>query len=129
MKSSGFVLVLVLTLIVAVGTFFPGTGAVPFFVTTWWFKALGVALFIANFGALIMGLARRAWAPFVCQLGVDWVLVLCPPGKARAFGEAGLVGLLSRAVLFSFAGAAADDEAAVGHVAEDQVAAQVSPGA
>jgi hypothetical protein len=65
-----FVVMLVATLVILIGTLLPGSAAVLAFSHSWWFVALGILLFLVNLAGLVLGLVRRNWASLVSHLGV-----------------------------------------------------------
>jgi hypothetical protein len=70
MKWFSFVLLLVATAVVGLGTFFPGPGGVPTFVHAWWFKGLGVLLVLGGFKGTIEGIRKFSPASLLCHLGI-----------------------------------------------------------
>jgi hypothetical protein len=75
MRTIGFFLILVLAVVIAIGSLFPGAGRLPFFATAWWFKVLGGMLFTANLVAIAISLRRQKWAALVSHLGAALLLV------------------------------------------------------
>jgi cytochrome c-type biogenesis protein CcsB len=59
-----------MTVVIGIGTFFPGAGPLPFFASAWWFKLLSGVVFLGSLGGLVLTLAKRKWALFVGHLGV-----------------------------------------------------------
>jgi hypothetical protein len=65
-----FISIILTTIVIGIGTFFPGSGPLPLFATAWWFKVLGAILLAGSMIGLVMAWVQRKWTSAISHLGV-----------------------------------------------------------